>query len=88
MVAEGDGALKYRGRDPAQVIAAEKERQWQIRRLGLDVTRYGWQLAPHRREELAARFRAVLADNPVRSTPIPWWPTDSPFITHDGRDVA
>jgi hypothetical protein len=88
VVAEGDGALKYRGRDPAQVIAAEKERQWQIRRLGLDVTRYGWQLAAHRREELAARFRAVLADNPVRSTPIPWWPTDSPFITHDGRDVA
>ncbi len=31
VVAEGDGALKYRTRDPAQVIAAEKERQWQIR---------------------------------------------------------
>ena len=88
VVAEGDGALKYRGHDPVRVIAAEKERQWQIRRLGLDVIRYGWQLAAHRREELAARFRAVLADHPVRPTPVPWWPTDSPFIAQDGQVVA
>ncbi|HJU98492.1 MAG TPA: type IV toxin-antitoxin system AbiEi family antitoxin domain-containing protein [Jiangellaceae bacterium] len=88
VVAEGDGALKYRGRDPAQVIAAEKERQWQLRRLGLEVIRYGWTLAAHQRAELAARFRVVLADNPVRSTPIPWWPTNSPFIGQDGQVVA
>jgi hypothetical protein len=88
VVAEGDGALKYRGHDPARVIAAEKERQWQIRRLGLDVIRYGWQLAAHRRMELAARFRAVLPDHPVRPTPVPRWPTDSPFIAQDGQVVA
>jgi hypothetical protein len=88
VVAEADGALKYRGRDPALVIAHEKDREWHLRRLGLDVVRYGWQLAAFRRAELAARFQAVLADNPVRPTPIQWWPTDNPFIGQDGQIVA
>jgi hypothetical protein len=88
VVAEGDGALKYRGRDPALVIAQEKDRQWQLSRLGLEVVRYGWPLASRRRTELAVRFQAVLADNPARAIPIRWWPTDSPFIGQDGQVVA
>jgi hypothetical protein len=54
----------------------------------LDVVRYGWQLAALRGAELAARFRAVLADNPVRPRPIQWWPTVNPFIGQDGQIVA
>jgi hypothetical protein len=37
------------------------------------VIRYGWDLAFGDREQLAERFRAVLADNPPRSQPVPWW---------------
>ena len=31
------------------------EREWALRRLGLDVVRYDWELAAHRRDELAAQ---------------------------------
>jgi hypothetical protein len=81
LVAEADGLLKYRdATDPAAVVAAEKEREWFLtRRLGVDVVRYGWDLAYGDRCELASRFRGVLAANPVRSAPVPWWPTDDPF---------
>lgn len=76
VVAEADGALKYRDHaDPAAVVAEEKERQWILEReLGLTVIRYGWNLAFGNRKQLAERFRRVLADNPPRSTPVPWWP--------------
>ena len=75
VVAEADGALKYRDQDdPATVVAEEKERQWILeRRLGLTVVRYGWDLAFGDREQLAERFRLVLADNPPRWKPVPWW---------------
>ncbi len=80
VVAEGDGARKYRdGDDPGQVVAAERERQWYLRRLGLEVVRYDWPLARDKRAELAARFRQVLADHPPRQTPVLWWPSRDPF---------
>ncbi len=40
---------------------------------------YGWKLAAGRRAELAGRFAAVLADNPVRPRPVRWWPTRNPI---------
>jgi hypothetical protein len=70
---EGDGALKYDGPAAAKVIEAEKEREWFLRRLGLEVVRYGWDLAYRRRAELAARVARVLAANPKRREPIQWW---------------
>lgn len=85
VAAEGDGALKYSSRgDAAAVVAAEKEREWILRRLGLEVVRYGWDLAARRRGQLTTRFAQVLSENPERSTPVQWWPTESPFIAADG----
>jgi hypothetical protein len=83
--AEGDGALKYTGGDAAVIINAEKEREWALRRLGLDIVRYSWELAEYRRDELTARFRAVLAASPARPEPIQWWPIQNPFVGQDGR---
>lgn len=85
VAAEGDGALKYRGQDPAAVVKAEKEREWALRRLGLEVVRYDWGLAAYRRALLAGRFAAVLQANPARPHPVPWWPTASPWIMPDGQ---
>ncbi len=80
VVGEGDGAQKYRnGDDPGRVMSAQEERQWLIRRLDLDVVRYGWRLARYGRAELAGRFHAVLADNPPRPAPVRWWPTSDPW---------
>jgi hypothetical protein len=73
VVMEGDGALKYDGPMGAKVIQAEKEREWFLRRLGLEVVRYGWDLAYRRRAELTARVASVLAANPARTEPIQWW---------------
>jgi hypothetical protein len=70
---EGDGALKYDGPTAATVVQAEKEREWFLRRLGLEVMRYGWDLAYRRRAELTARVASVLAANPPRPQPIQWW---------------
>lgn len=90
VVAEADGALKYRdATDPAAIVGNEKERQWRLEReLGLDVVRYGWRLAAYHRDELAARFRQVLATNPIRSEPVQWWSTDRPYIGQNGAYVA
>jgi Transcriptional regulator, AbiEi antitoxin len=76
---EGDGALKYDGPTAAAVVQAEKEREWFLRRLGLEVMRYGWDLAYRRRAELTARVASVLAANPVRPEPIQWWTDHSDF---------
>jgi hypothetical protein len=70
---EGDGALKYDGPMVAKVVEAEKEREWFLRRLGLEVIRYGWDLAYRRRTELAARVASVLAANPPQQEPVKWW---------------
>ncbi|MGH6692906.1 MAG: type IV toxin-antitoxin system AbiEi family antitoxin domain-containing protein [Gammaproteobacteria bacterium] len=71
---EADGAVKYDDRpDASRIVAAQNEREWYLRRLGLDVVRYGWTLATGGRGELAARFAALLRDNPARDEPIRWW---------------
>jgi hypothetical protein len=70
---EGDGALKYDGPMVAKIVEAEKEREWFLRRLGLDVIRYGWDLAYRRRTELAARVASVLVAHPPRQEPVKWW---------------
>ena len=71
---EADGAVKYDDRpDASRIVAAQSEREWYLRRLGLDVVRYGWTLATSRRGELAARFGVMLQDNPARDVPIRWW---------------
>ena len=85
VAAEGDGALKYRGHDPAAVVKAEKEREWALRQLGLEVVRYDWELAAYRRMQLAERFGSVLRANPARPNPVPWWPTANPWIMPDGQ---
>lgn len=71
---EADGAVKYDNRpDASSIVAKQGEREWALRRLGLDLARYGWELAANRRAELAARFAALLHDNPPRAEPIRWW---------------
>jgi hypothetical protein len=81
VVAEADGALKYRDvADPAAVVAEEKERQWYLEReLGLTVVRYGWDLAFRDREQLAGRFRAVLNASSTRRARVTWWPIYDPI---------
>jgi len=71
---EADGAVKYNLRpDASDIVAAQNEREWWLRRLGLDFTRFGWELAAHRRPTLGGRFRQLLSDNPPRKEPIQWW---------------
>ncbi|PSL03159.1 putative AbiEi antitoxin of type IV toxin-antitoxin system [Haloactinopolyspora alba] len=74
VVSEADGAVKYDNRpDASRIVAKQGEREWRLRRLGLDVVRYGWDLAAHDRAELAGRFAALLRDSPARAQPIRWW---------------
>lgn len=71
---EADGAVKYDNRpDASRIVASQNDREWRLRRLGLDIVRYGWQLAANRRAELADRFTDLLKDNPPRDEPIRWW---------------
>lgn len=71
---EGDGAVKYDNRpDASAIVAQQTEREWVLRRSGVDFARYGWELALQRRAELAGRFAALLRDNPPRERPIRWW---------------
>jgi hypothetical protein len=71
---EADGAIKYDNRpDAAAIVQAQTEREWYLRRLGLDIARYDWQLAIRQRHVLASRFAALLRDNPPRQSPIRWW---------------
>ncbi|TDC48186.1 hypothetical protein E1212_21945 [Jiangella ureilytica] len=73
LVFEGDGSLKYDGRlDAGRVVADQREREWQLRELGLEVVRYGWDLARNDRKRLAVRFAAAIKRCPVRATPISW----------------
>ncbi|WP_157987894.1 hypothetical protein [Jiangella endophytica] len=74
VVFEADGAVKYDDRpDAARIVARQGEREWRLRRLGLEVVRFGWDLAWRDRDELAARFAAVLRDNARRDRPVRWW---------------
>ncbi|MGH8774605.1 MAG: type IV toxin-antitoxin system AbiEi family antitoxin domain-containing protein [Jiangellaceae bacterium] len=70
---EADGAVKYNNRpDASAIVMAQNDREFYLRRLGLDVIRYGWELAAFRREELAARIAALLRDKSgaVRADPM------------------
>ncbi len=61
---EADGAVKYNDRpDAAAIVLAQTEREWYLRRLGLDIARYDWVLAIRRPHELASRFAALLRAN-------------------------
>ncbi len=71
---EADGAVKYNNRDDASLIVrAQNDREFELRRLGLDFARYCWDEAYPTRDRVAAKFRALLADNPPRDEPIRWW---------------
>lgn len=84
VVAEADGALKYRAGDAAAVVREEKERQWYLEQeLGLRVVRYGWDLAARSPATLAERFSKALANAGRRETPIRWW-ADPRELTHLG----
>ncbi|WP_162605410.1 type IV toxin-antitoxin system AbiEi family antitoxin domain-containing protein [Jiangella ureilytica] len=73
-VFEADGALKYDNRpDASRIVTRQGEREWRLRRLGLDVVRFGWDLAWRNRAELAARFAALLRDNARHQEPVRWW---------------
>ncbi len=73
-VFEADGALKYDNRpDASRIVARQGEREWRLRRLGLDVVRFGWDVAWRNRAELAGRFAVVLRDNAGRERPVRWW---------------
>ncbi|TDC54342.1 hypothetical protein E1212_02550 [Jiangella ureilytica] len=73
-VFEADGAVKYDNRhDAARIVARQGEREWRLRRLGLDVVRFGWDLAVRNRDELAQRFAVLLRDNAQNERPIRWW---------------
>jgi hypothetical protein len=79
---EADGAVKYNNRpDAHSIVTREKDREWRLRRLGLDIVRYDFSMAAFRRDELISRFRQLLRDNPPRDEPIRWWkhvPGDGP----------
>lgn len=71
---EADGGLKYDNRpDASRIVKKQVEREWRLRRMGLDLARFDWRLAFSRRKELGDRFSRLLADNPVRAEPIRWW---------------
>ncbi|SDS11052.1 hypothetical protein SAMN04515669_0357 [Jiangella sp. DSM 45060] len=71
---EADGALKYDNRpDASRIVARQGEREWRLRRIGLDVVRFGWDFAWRNRAELAGRFAALLRDNARHERPIRWW---------------
>jgi hypothetical protein len=73
-VSEADGASKYNNRpDAAGIVFKQNEREWRLRRLGLDIARYGFPLAAFRQHELISRFAQLLRDNPPRSEPVRWW---------------
>lgn len=73
LVFEGDGSLKYDNRlDAGRVVADQREREWRLRELGLEVTRYGWELARYDRKELAARFGAAIDRCPLRPETFSW----------------
>ena len=71
---EGDGAVKYDNRDDASaIVRAQQEREFQLRRLGLDLVRYTWPDVYPSRQPLADKLRAMFNEHPVRSGPVKWW---------------
>jgi hypothetical protein len=71
---EGDGAMKYDGRDDAsQIVRKQTEREFWLRRLGLDFLRYTWADVYPSRQPLVGKARAMFADHPPRDQPVRWW---------------
>jgi hypothetical protein len=71
---EADGAVKYNNRaDAAQIVRAQNDREFRLRRLGLDFVRFGAVDVYPDRRPLADRFRALLFDNPPQAEPVRWW---------------
>lgn len=79
---EGDGAVKYDNRDDAtRIVRSQHDREFYLRRIGLEVARYGWPDVFPSRRPWADRVRAVLAERAPRSAPVRWWkdvPGDRP----------
>lgn len=72
IVLEADGRVKYAGDAAADVIRAEKEREWRLRELGFAVVRYDLALARRRPHELARRVRLLLEERHGHSAPVGW----------------
>lgn len=71
---ECNGGIKYNDRsDASLIVRMQNDREFRLRRMGLDLVRYGWAEASYQRDELAKKFAAVLADHPPRDEPITWW---------------
>jgi hypothetical protein len=80
---EADGALKYDNRGDASVIVREQqEREFYLRRLGLDFGRFGWPDVFPSRRPWADRVQALLDDHAPQAEPVRWWkhvPGRGPF---------
>lgn len=72
VVLEADGRVKYAGLHAADVIRAEKEREWRLRELGFAVIRYDMALARGRPQELARRVRLLLDERRGHRAPVGW----------------
>lgn len=71
---EGDGAFKYNNRpDAAQRIRAQVEREYELRRLGLEVLRYTWDDVFPGRARFSKRVARMFRERPPRKKPIQWW---------------
>jgi hypothetical protein len=71
---EGDGALKYNNRaDAARIVKDQNDREFGLRRLGLDFVRYTWADVYPDRSPLTTKARAMFGDHPPRDTPVRWW---------------
>lgn len=72
-VYEGDGARKYSGPDSPRVIRKQNDREFRLRRLGLDFVRYDWSDVYPSREPFITKVRAMFSDHPRRDEPVKWW---------------
>ena len=70
---EGDGAGKYDDRPESQVVRDQNEREFMLRRLGLDFARFQWEDVYPRRDPFVAKVRAMFRDYPVRDRPVRYW---------------
>lgn len=72
IVLEADGRLKYAGASAADVIRAEKEREWRLREMGFAVLRYDLALARGRPRELARRVGHLLEQRRGHAAAVGW----------------
>jgi hypothetical protein len=74
--AEADGLGKYLIKDPAAAIKREKQREWELQRMGIRLVRYTWASATRSADLLAAQVRALLANPAPPSGRVRTWPRD------------